>query len=168
MSIVTRTGDDGTTSLMYGRRVPKAHPRIAACGAIDELNAALGLARAEGSSELLLPIQKELIGLMGELATDDQDMPRYIKDGYPVISAESVARLDQLAAKLEAGLPRFKDWVIPGANRASAALDVARTVCRRAEREVLSLQHPNAQIIVYLNRLSDVLWLMARSVESSG
>ena len=165
MSIVTRTGDDGTTSLMYGRRVPKSHPRIVACGAIDELNAALGLARAEGSSEALLPIQKELIGLMGELATDDQDMPRYVKDGYPVISAESVARLDQLAVKIEADLPRFKDWVIPGANRASAPLDLARTVCRRAEREVLSLQLPNAQIIVYLNRLSDVLWLMARSVE---
>jgi cob(I)alamin adenosyltransferase len=113
----------------------------------------------------LLPIQKELIGLMGELATNDQDMPRYIKDGYPVISAESVARLDQLAAKLEADLPRFKDWVIPGANRASSALDFARTVCRRAERDVLSLQLPNTQILVYLNRLSDVLWLVARSVE---
>ena len=165
MSIVTRTGDDGTTSLMYGRRVPKSHPRIVACGAIDELNAALGLARAAEPSEALLTIQKELIGLMGELATDNQDMPRYIKDGYPVISAESVARLDQQAAKLEADLPRFKDWVIPGGNPASAALDFARTVCRRAERDVLPLQLPNAQIVVYLNRLSDVLWLMARSLE---
>jgi cob(I)alamin adenosyltransferase len=113
----------------------------------------------------LLNIQKDLIGLMGELATDDQDMQRYIKDGYPVISAECVARLDQQAAKIEADLPRFNDWVMPGANRPSAALDFARTVCRRAERDVSVLCLANAQIIVYLNRLSDVLWLMARSSE---
>jgi len=165
MSIVTRTGDDGTTGLMYGRRVPKSHPRVAACGDIDELNAALGLARAETGGDTLLPIQKELVGLMGELATLDEDMPRYIKDGFPVISAECVLRLDQLAAKLESGLPPFKDWVMPGANRASAALDFARTVCRRAERDISELQPRNAQILIYLNRLSDVLWLMARSLE---
>jgi cob(I)alamin adenosyltransferase len=165
MSIVTRTGDDGTTGLMYGRRVPKSHPRIAACGAIDELNAALGLARAEIGGDTLLLIQKELVGLMGELATLDEDMPRYIKDGFPVISAGSVARLDQLAAKVESTLPPFKDWVMPGANRASAALDFARTVCRRAEREVSALEVHNAGIIKYLNRLSDALWLMARSLE---
>ena len=165
MSIVTRTGDDGTTSLMYGRRVPKSHPRIAACGAIDELNAALGLARAETSGDTLLPIQKELVGLMGELATLDKDMPRYVKDGFPVISAGSVARLDELAAKLEGGLASFKDWVMPGANRASAAFDFARTVCRRAERQILELELHNAQILIFLNRLSDVLWLMARSLE---
>lgn len=169
MSIVTRTGDDGTTSLMYGRRVPKSHPRLAACGAVDELNAALGLARAAVTHpfvrDALLPIQKELVGLMGELATLDEDMPRYIKDGFAVISAESVARLDQLAAKLEAETPPFKDWVMPGANPASAALDFARTVCRRAERDVCGLEVRNAQIVVYLNRLSDVLWMMARWME---
>ena len=165
MSIVTRTGDDGTTGLMYGRRVPKSHPRIAACGAIDELNAALGLARAEIGRDTLLPIQKDLVGLMGELATLDEDMPRYIKDGYPIISVESVARLDQLAIRLEADLPPFKDWVMPGANRASAALDFARTVCRRAERHICDLEIRNGQILIYLNRLSDVLWLMARSLE---
>ena len=165
MSIVTRTGDDGTTSLMYGRRVPKSHPRIAVCGAIDELNAALGLARAEAGGDALLPIQKELIGLMGELATLDEDMPRYIKDGFPLISAESVMRLDQLAAKLEALLPPFKDWVMPGANSASAAIDFARTVCRRAERHISELDPRNTEILIYVNRLSDVLWLMARALE---
>jgi cob(I)alamin adenosyltransferase len=148
--------------MMYGRRVPKSHPRIAACGAVDELNAALGFARASGTATLLLPIQKELVGLMGELATVDEDIPRYIKDGYPVISAEAVARLDQLAAKLESEIPPFKDWVMPGANLASAALDFARTVCRRAEREICALEVRNPQILIYLNRLSDVLWLMAR------
>jgi cob(I)alamin adenosyltransferase len=176
MSIVTKTGDAGTTALMYGRRVAKSHPRIAACGAVDELNAALGLARAELGRgvpaeppdwlrDALLPIQKDLVGLMGELATLDEDMPRYIKDGFAVISAECVARLDQLAGKLEAGIPPFKDWVMPGANPTSAALDFARTVCRRAERHVCSLQLHNPQIITYLNRLSDVLWLMARWIE---
>src|SRR5687767_7025434 len=136
MSIVTKTGDDGTTGLMYGRRVPKTDPRIEACGGVDELNAALGLARAATSQsalkEVLLPIQKELVGLMGELATLDEDMPRYIKDGYAVISPESVARLDQLAQKLESEIPPIKDWVMPGANPASAALDFARVICRRA------------------------------------
>lgn len=169
MSIVTKTGDDGTTGLMYGRRVPKSDPRIAACGAVDELNAALGLARAELQPPLrdaLLSIQKELVGLMGELATIEEDMPRYAKDGYAVISPDMVARLDALAKTLEAKLPPFKDWVMPGHNRAAAALDFARTICRRAERDVCGIGMKNAQIIVYLNRLSDVLWLMARSSEA--
>lgn len=168
MSIVTKTGDDGTTGLMYGRRVSKSEPRVAACGAIDELNAALGLARAEvqpAVRETLLSIQKELIGLMGELATLEEDMPRYRKDGYAIISTDNVARLDQLARGLEGELPPFKDWVMPGANRASATLDFARTICRRAEREVCALAPQNPQIVVYLNRLSDVLWLMARTLE---
>ena len=169
MSIVTRTGDDGTTALMYGRRVPKSHPRVTACGAVDELNAALGLARASATQSqggLLLPIQKELVGLMGELSTLDEDMARYIKDGFALITAGSVERLDQIAAKLEAEIPPFKDWVMPGANPASAALDFARTICRRAERHVCSLEIHNPHIISYLNRLSDVLWLMARTLET--
>ena len=102
MSIVTRTGDDGTTSLMYGRRVPKSHPRIAACGAIDELNAALGLARAEASSEILLTIQKELIGLMGELATDDfyyflgynTIVPPYVREGLLARTLDNDAAIE--------------------------------------------------------------------------
>jgi cob(I)alamin adenosyltransferase len=171
MSIVTRTGDDGTTALMYGRRVPKSHPRIAACGAVDELNAALGVARAAAgrcvASDPLLPIQKELVGLMGELSTLHEDMPRYIKDGFALITPEAIGRLDKMAAKLEGEIPPFNDWVMPGANAASAALDLARTVCRRAERHVCSLEIHNRQIVIYLNRLSDVLWLMARSLEAT-
>src|SRR5688500_852633 len=113
MSIVTKTGDGGTTGLMYGRRVPKNHPRIRACGGGDDMHAAVGSARAAPSqpsfTELLLPLQQELVGRMGELATLDEDMPRYIKDGYAVISAESVARLDQLAQKSEREIPPIKD-----------------------------------------------------------
>ena len=174
MSIVTRTGDDGTTALMYGRRVPKSHPRIAVCGAVDELNAGLGLVRAEmGRAEhmdplvrdALLPIQKELVGLMGELATLDEDMPRYLKDGFALISSEAVAGLDKLAIEIESQLAPFKDWVMPGANPVAAALDFARTLCRRAERQAAGLELHNRQIVIYLNRLSDLLWLMARRLE---
>jgi cob(I)alamin adenosyltransferase len=174
VSIVTKTGDDGTTALMYGRRVPKSHPRVAACGAVDELNAALGLARSQpgwnrhGKSLFdILSIQKDLVGLMGELATLDEDMPRYVKDGFAVVSSESVARLDSLASSLEGTLPPFKDWVMPGEDAISAALDFARTVCRRAERHVCELEIRNAHVRVFLNRLSDVLWLVARAVEAT-
>src|ERR1700749_4939229 len=97
VSIVTKTGDKGTTALMYGRRVPKNHPRVEAYGAVDELNAALGLARATAEEELvrenLLRIQKDLIALMGELATASEDLPRYVKDGFPQLGADKTAKL---------------------------------------------------------------------------
>jgi cob(I)alamin adenosyltransferase len=175
MSITTKTGDDGTTGLMYGHRAPKCHPRLEACGTVDELNAALGLARAtapaDGAGELLLSIQKDLVALMGELATAPQDAPRYAADGYPLLRAASTARLDQAARALEAARASPGDWVMPGASLHGASLDLARTVCRRAERRVCSLQQagelPNSEIIVYLNRLSDLLWLLARSAEGT-
>jgi cob(I)alamin adenosyltransferase len=174
MSIVTKTGDQGTTGLMYNRRVSKSHPRLQACGAVDELNAALGLARAAAQHELvrqhLLPIQKDLIMLMGELATAVEDLPRYVKDGYPRLTADMVTRLDELTHETESATAGFTGWATPGASLPSAALDVARTVCRRAERHVCALheagQLQNAEIIVYLNRLSDLLWLLARWVEA--
>ncbi len=176
VSIVTRTGDDGTTALMYGRRVPKNHPRVEAYGAVDELNAALGLARATANenfiSENLLAIQKDLVGLMGELAVLPEDLPRYVRDGYPVVTPQMTAKLDACVREIEAQGVTFKGWATPGATLHSAALDVARTVCRRAERRVCGLREtgelPNAGIIIYLNRLSDLLWLMARRVESKG
>src|SRR5215212_9471868 len=100
MSIATKTGDAGTTALMYGRRVPKSHPRIEACGSIDELNAAIGLARATASrdfvGEKLLPIQNDLIALMGELATVAEDLERYTGDGYSLLSRDSVQKLDEI------------------------------------------------------------------------
>src|SRR5208282_5042248 len=132
MSIVTRTGDDGTTALMYGRRVPKSHPRVEAYGTVDELNAALGLARATADEnficENLLAIQKDLVVLMGELAVATEDLPRYAKDGYPVVAPQMTAKLDALVREIETQGVSFKGWATPGATTNAAALDVARTV----------------------------------------
>lgn len=174
MSIATRTGDDGTTGLMYKRRVSKTHPRVQACGAIDELNAALGMARALTTDEWLhhelLPIQKQLVNVMGEIATIGEDRERYANDGYELVAPALTAKLDALVQHLEAQKISFKGWATPGATRSSAALDVARTTCRRAERAVCGVREGgeavNPEIGIYLNRLSDVLWLMARRAET--
>ena len=175
MSIVTRKGDTGTTGLMYNRRVSKCHPRVEAYGTVDELNAAVGLARATTESDFLqqnlLAIQRDLVTVMGELATEAADLERYVKDGFPVVTSELTARLDRLVKELEAQNISFKGWATPGATLTSGALDVARTVCRRAERHACALQGSNQlhnpEIIVYLNRLSDTLWLMARWAETA-
>jgi cob(I)alamin adenosyltransferase len=174
MSIVTKTGDQGTTALMYGRRVPKNHPRVEAYGTVDELNAALGLARAtvreDFLRENLLALQKDLVVLMGELAVLPEDLSRYVKDGYSTVAPAMTAKLDALVRDIEAQNVSFKGWATPGATSASATLDVARTVCRRAERRVCALQEAgelkNAETLIYLNRLSDLLWLMARREET--
>jgi cob(I)alamin adenosyltransferase len=174
MSIATKTGDNGTTALMYGRRVPKNHPRVEAYGAVDELNAALGLARATAThtfvGENLLAIQKELVVLMGELAVASEDLERYVKNGYSLVTPAMTAKLDALVKEIEAQNVSFKGWATPGATHNSAALDVGRTICRRAERRVCDLQtvgdFHNAEIIIFLNRLSDLLWLFARWVET--
>lgn len=173
MSIVTKTGDQGTTALMYGRRVPKFHPRVEAYGAVDELNAALGLARAtvpeQPIKDHLMAIQKDLVIVMGELATAQEDLARYAKEGFSVVGPELTARLDKVVKEVEAQQDPVHTWATPGASLAAAALDVARTVCRRAERRVCALQEAgqlaNAEVIVYLNRLSDLLWLFARRAE---
>jgi len=174
MSIATKTGDDGTTALMYGRRVPKTHPRVEAYGAVDELNAALGVARASAEHDFvrnnLLVIQKNLIVLMGEMGVATEDLPRYVKDGYSLVTPAMTATLDALVREIEAQNISFKGWATPGATPPSAALDLARTICRRAERRVCGLKETgelkNAEIIIYLNRLSDLLWLFARWVEA--
>jgi cob(I)alamin adenosyltransferase len=174
MSIVTKTGDQGTTALMYNRRVPKSHPRVEAYGDVDELNAAVGLARAAAQPAFvqttLLNIQKDLVVLMGELATAVEDLPRFVKDGYSLVTAGMTIRLEGAAKEIESAGVTFKGWATPGANLPAAALDVARTVCRRAERRVCALheagQLKNPEVIVYLNRLSDLLWLLARSAEA--
>lgn len=174
MSIATKTGDLGTTGLMYNRRVSKCHPLVEAYGSVDELNAALGLARTTAEhdfvSKNLLLTQKDLVILMGELATLPEDRERYVKDGYSLVTPELTARLDELVKSVEGQNVSFKGWATPGATLNSAALDVARTICRRAERRVFALQESgqlqNAEIIVYLNRLSDALWLLARWVET--
>ncbi|MBI3880515.1 MAG: cob(I)yrinic acid a,c-diamide adenosyltransferase [Verrucomicrobia bacterium] len=174
MSIATKTGDQGTTGLMFNRRVSKCHPRVEAYGCVDELNAALGLARAAAGhafvAENLLAIQRDLVVLMGELATAVGDLPRYVKDGFHLVTPELTAKLDRLVAEIEAQKISFKGWATPGATPAAAALDVARTVCRRAERRVCALQEAgqlsNDEIIVHLNRLADLLWLFARWTEA--
>lgn len=174
MSIVTRTGDDGSTGLMYNRRVPKSHPRVEAYGSVDELNATLGVARAASPHpfirETLLAIQKDLVLVMGELATLPADLERYRKDGFTIVTGDFVDRLDAFVARIEAEGVSYKGWATPGATLDAAQLDVARTTCRRAERRIhllSNLQEPaNPQILTFLNRLSDLLWLMARWVET--
>jgi len=174
MSIATKTGDEGETSLMYGRRVPKTDARVDAYGCVDELNSALGLARASASdaflSEQILAIQKELVAVMGELATAAEDLDRYQKDGFKLTAADMTARLTTVVDDLEKNrLGKFKDWAMPGKTLDSAALDLARTTCRRAERRVAALMAAdtkfNREILRYLNRLSDVCWLLARYAE---
>ncbi len=174
MSIATRTGDDGTTALMYQRRVPKTHPRVEANGAIDELNAALGVARAGATEEWLrgelFATQKQLVDVMGELAAVPEDRERYARDGFTIITPAMTSRLDALIAHLEAQKISFKGWATPGATPLAAALDLARTACRRAERRVCAVREigepVNGEIVIFLNRLSDVLWLLARWVET--
>jgi cob(I)alamin adenosyltransferase len=173
MSIVTKTGDSGATGLMYNRRVPKSHPQVEAYGAVDELSAALGLARASTKDDFiglhLLNIQKDLVIVMGELATSVEDLPRYQKDGYSLVTSDLTARLETVVKELEAQQPPIKGWATPGATLNAAALDLARTTCRRAERRVCALQGSphshNPEIVIYLNRLSDLLWLLARRAE---
>jgi len=174
MSIATRTGDNGTTALMYGRRVAKNHARVEAYGTVDELNTALGLARATADHDFvstsLLAIQLDLVTLMGELAVANDDLERYVKGGFSLVMPVMTAKLDALVKEIEAQQVSFKGWATPGASLHSAALDMARTVCRRAERRVCDLQTAgdlkNEEIIIFLNRLSDLLWLFARWVET--
>ncbi len=174
MSIATKTGDAGQTSLMYGRRVAKTNPRVDTYGCVDELNAALGMARVTAGegfiAEQLLAIQKELIDLMGELATAPEDLERYTRDGYKISSVAMVDRLTAVIDELEKDkLLHYRGWAIPGSTLVSAALDVARTTCRRAERRVALLAEKegklNMEILRYLNRLSDLCWLLARYAE---
>src|SRR5690349_10774073 len=120
MSIATKTGDGGTTGLMYNRRVSKCDPRVAAYGAVDELNAALGLARASAThafiSDNLLPIQQDLVVLMGELATAPTDLERYVRDGFKLVTPELTSKLDTLVRTIESQNVSFKGWATPGAN----------------------------------------------------
>jgi cob(I)alamin adenosyltransferase len=174
MSIVTKTGDKGETSLMYGRRLSKADPRVDAYGCIDELTAALGLARSVSTDKFLsdeiLAAQKDLVVVMGELATAPGDRERYIKDGFHLTTAEMVDRITAVIFDLEKDKSLYpKDWVIPGGAPVSAVLDFARATCRRAERHIAAFsvgqKDFNLEILRYLNRLSDLCWILARHAE---
>jgi len=174
MSIVTKTGDKGETSLMYGHRVSKTDARVDAYGCVDELSAALGLVRSIATnkfiSDEILAAQRDLIAVMGELATAPGDRQRYAKDGFHVTTPAMVDRVTAVIENLEKDKSLYpKDWVIPGGTRVSAALDFARTTCRRAERHIAALSTSdaefNTEILRYLNRLSDLCWIMARYAE---
>jgi cob(I)alamin adenosyltransferase len=176
-SIATRTGDDGTTGLLYGQRVPKDHPQVEAVGACDELNVALGAikpllsrsARNRAIRELLIGVQKALVALMGELACAEKDATRYAKSQFEKLSAADVARLDAALEKLEARGLTFDGWATPGANARAAAFDFARVTARRAERRIAALpaagRRVRPEVRQFVNRLSDLLWLLAREAE---
>lgn len=172
MSITTKTGDDGTTAVLFGRRVAKTHQRVVASGAVDELNAALGMARAVAEPELaeeIARIQKGLIAFMGEVAVLAEDRERFVQTNLPKFTPQEVTLAEQRIAALEARGVKTDGWDTPGRSPAHAALHYARAVCRRAEREVLrcgdELRAGNPYLMVYLNRLSDLLWLMAQHAD---
>lgn len=173
MSITTKRGDDGHTDLMFGKRVPKNYPRVEAYGTVDELNSLLGVVHHSGVSdiaaELIIEVQKRLIPMMGELATLEEDMPRYAEKGYARLTEEDVQWLENKSAYWEQECDlKFRGWAIPGKEGSigSAQMDLARAVCRRAERRIADLREENTlankQIALFLNRLSDLLWILAR------
>lgn len=174
MSITTKTGDSGETGLLFARRTRKDDPRIAACGDVDELNASIGLARANlqdtSIHSRLETTQKALIALMGELATQSEDKAQYAASSFAKLTAGDTQQLEAWIAEYESGGLTFAGWALPGGTVASAHLDMARTVCRRAERSVVAINaaesNEPSKGIIYLNRLSDLLWLMARFVDS--
>ena len=173
-SIATRTGDDGTTSLLYGQRVPKHHPQIEAVGAFDEFNTMLGVAKAAHPDAQrrheLEQIQQELVALMGELACSEADMPRYVAAKFAKLDEAALARIDQAIAALEARGLKFDGWATPGATPTAAALDAARAVARRAERQLHRLPEHGRNlrplVAQYVNRVADLLWLLAREAEN--
>jgi len=166
MRIYTRKGDDGTTGLLYGGRVRKDDPAPAAYGEVDEAQALLGLARAEcprGSEldELLVSIERDLWVLMAELATDPANRHKLVA-GASLVTDEMVTALEHMIDDLSARFEPPTELVVPGQNRVAALLDVARTVVRRAERRALTAAGDESRAVHYLNRLSDLLWTMAR------
>ena len=167
MSITTQTGDDGTTSLLFRKRVSKSHPRVVAYGQVDELNSALGLCRASSKDPdikgQILKIQQQLIHLMSELATDDQDQTNYCeKHGKDAVSKQIIDQLTESIRQKEAAFP-FQGWKCAGETLSEAFFDQARTTCRRAERGIVALKESRFEVrpemIQYLNRLADLLWL---------
>jgi cob(I)alamin adenosyltransferase len=168
MSIATKHGDKGQTGLAGGIRISKADLQVEAYGTVDELNTVLGFARSICSNQEIAgwteQIQKTLFRLGSALAT-----PPESRKPTPEITAEDVDFLTQLVYKIEATEGILADWSLPGAHRESAAYEVSRTVCRRAERNVVRLQESGVdvqpEVLAYLNRLSDLVWLFGRLIE---
>lgn len=168
MKIYTKTGDTGDTALFGGGRTPKSDPRVEAYGDVDELNATLGLARASELmpriDEVLVPIQRDLFAIGALLATPDREkMKQHLAKAR--IDEARIAELEHAIDDGDAELEPLKAFIIPGGTHKAAALHLARTVCRRAERHVVALRatvEVPAIVIVYLNRLSDLLFTLAR------
>jgi len=172
MSIITGRGDSGETDLLFGKRIAKTAPRVEALGGVDELNAALGVARASGANPewiaLIDVLQEKLVGLMGQLATLPEDEERYRSTNFPLIGDGDVEWVTAEAHKHEAMGIRFSGWARPGAEGclARAAVDHARSVARRAERAILRLHESGESVPenvrLFFNRLADLLWILAR------
>jgi len=185
-AVATGRGDDGTTGLLFGGdRIPKDDPRTEAFGTLDETVAALGLARAELDlkrqldvlppaldeiATLILRIQRELFVAGAELAANPAAWDR-LRDGATKVSAEMVAGIDAVLADYETRIAFPAEFVVPGETRTSAALELARTILRRAERRAVTLGRgdlvPGAHLLPYLNRLADLLWVLARAAEQA-
>lgn len=168
MKIYTRTGDLGDTGLFGGGRVQKDHPRVVAYGDVDELNAAIGVARAAGPlprvDEVLVPIQRDLFAIGALLATPDREKMAQHLQKAQVDDARIIA-LERAIDACDRELEPLRSFILPGGTSKAAALHVARTVCRRAERSVVALQHDEdipQIVVIYLNRLSDLLFMLAR------
>lgn len=174
MKTFNKKGDKGETSLLYGSRVPKSDPHCEAYGAVDEAVAALGLARSLSEEkrvqDMLHGMQKELIVLSGELATPSEAYPSYAAK-HPVITGHTVQRLEDLIDELEEEVDMPREFITPGITASSAALNLARTVIRRAERRAVDLQRdsqlPNEEILKYLNRLADLVYILVCYGEAS-
>jgi cob(I)alamin adenosyltransferase len=172
MAVYTRSGDDGTTGLLFGGRVAKDAEPIELNGAVDEAQAALGAARAEAPrggelDQLLVALERDLWVLMAEVATAPENRHRLVP-GTSLVTEEMVAALERRIDELSAHHPLPAEFVVPGQTRLSALLDVARTVVRRAERLVVRAnlaKPPVSQVGPYLNRLSDLVWVLARAQE---
>lgn len=166
MKIYTKTGDQGETGLFGGPRVRKDHLRIEAYGSVDELNAVLGVVRSHSPPAeidgLLTAIQNSLFDVGAELASPDP-----ARMGVPVVGSGQIETLERAIDQYEAGLPPLKTFILPGGGQAAAQMHLARTVCRRAERRLVSLaaaEKISGALIIYLNRLSDLLFVLAREL----
>jgi cob(I)alamin adenosyltransferase len=173
MSIITGRGDDGETDLLFGRRISKNSQRIEVLGTVDELNAALGLARAAGATEeveaVIDRVQDLLVALMGQFACLSCDEDRYVTAGYARVTDADLEWIETTARDFEARGIVFKGWARPGVEHsmARAGMDFARTIARRAERAVLKHHDAGGEVSLMLrlffNRLSDLLWILARA-----
>ncbi|MHC1746141.1 MAG: cob(I)yrinic acid a,c-diamide adenosyltransferase [Negativicutes bacterium] len=167
MKIYTKTGDKGTTGLLSGERILKDSLRVEAYGCVDEMNSALGVARSLNNdpilNETILELQKLLMLVMAELAQSEGSSAAYIKQ-------EQIAKLEKSMDEMDAKLPPLQGFVIPGKSPCSAALDLARTICRRAERQIWRLarqENVGDPLLVLMNRLSDYCFLLSRYVDEN-